>query len=103
MEFWKLNLKEIGILEILKNYFKKIKLRIEFQKIKFKKIGILENWNFEKLFLKVNLRVEFWKLNFENWNLGKIILRMEFWKIQILKNYLKIEICFGKLIKKMKF
>ena len=28
---------------------------------------------------------------------------MEFWKIQILKNYLKIEICFGKLFKKWNF
>ena len=94
MEFWK----------IWKIILKKIKLRIEFRKIKFKKIRILENWNFEKLFLKVNLRVEFWKLNIENWNLGKIILKMEFQKIKFKK---KIEILenwnFDKNILKSKF
>ena len=43
LEIWKM----VGI---LRNYLKKLNLRIEFWKIKFKKIGILENWNFEKLF-----------------------------------------------------
>ena len=59
MEFWNWNfgrlfengiLKiKLGILEFLKNYFKKVNLRIEFRKIKFKK-----NWNLGEL--------EFWEI-----------------------------------------
>ena len=77
MEFWKLNLR-IGILEILKNYFKKIKLRIEFQKMKFKKIGILENWNIGKL--------EFWEVIFKSKFEGGI-LKIKFQKLESWKNY----------------
>ena len=59
MEFWKLNLKEIGILKIIWELkFGKLVLRIGVLEIKFE-----INWNFENYF-----RIGVWKTKFRNWN-----------------------------------
>ena len=60
-ESWKLNLKEIGILEIIwKLEFWKLNLRIGVSEIKFER-----NWNFENY-----LRIEILKIKFKNWRFG---------------------------------
>ena len=53
MEFWKLILKEIWVLEII--------WELEFWKLNLKEIGVL----------KINWELEFWKL-IENWSFKKI-------------------------------
>ena len=61
MEFWKLNLKEIGVLKI--NWeleFWKLVLRIGILEIKFER-----NWNFENY-----LRFGVLKIKYKNWNFG---------------------------------
>ena len=92
MEFWKLNLKEIGVLKInweLESW--KLVLRIGVLKINFERsfnfenylrIGVFEikferNWNFENY-----LRIGVLKIKFKNWSFGnQIWKKLEFWKL----------------------
>ena len=63
MEFWKLNLKKIGILKII--------WELEFWKLNLKEIGVLNN-NWELKFWKLNLRIGVLEIKFErNWSFGK--------------------------------
>ena len=64
MEFWKLNLKEIGTLKIIWELeFWKLNLGIEVLEIKFEINWSFENGNFGKLFEN---------RNFENWNFKEL-------------------------------
>ena len=79
MEFWKLNLREIGVLKIIWELeFWKFVLRIGILEIKLERnlnfenylrIGVLKikfkNWSFGKLFENENLKIKFKNLNFE--------------------------------------
>ena len=64
--FGKLNLKEIGNLQII--------WELEFWKLNLKEIGVS----------KIVWELKFWKLNYENWELGNYF-KMEVLKIGILK------------------
>ena len=102
MEFWKLNLKEIGILKIIWELrFWKLNLGIGSLEIKFERnwsfenylrIGVLKisfkNWSFWKLILKENgvSKIRVLKIKLRNWSFEKYL------KIGILDNYLKIEV-----------
>ena len=81
MEFWELNLKEIGILNIV--------WELEFWKLNLKEIGILKIiWELE--FWKLNLRIGILGIKFErNWNF-KNCLRIKFERNWNFEDYLRI-------------
>ena len=82
MEFWKLNLKEIGILKIIWE-LEILNLRIGILEVKFKR-----NWNFENYLgigvLEIKWRLKFWKLNLRIGIFGKS-LENGIWDLKILK------------------
>ena len=71
MEFWKLNLREIGILKIISE--------LEFWKLNLG-IGVLENYLKMKI-LKLNLKI----------GILKIIWELEFWKLNLRVGVSKIK------------
>ena len=68
MEFWKLILKENGVLEIR---VLNIKLR-NWSFENYLKIGILDNY----------LKIEFLKIKFENWKFRKLNFDIKIWRIK---------------------
>ena len=92
MEFWKLNLKEIGKFKII--------WELEFWKLNLKEIEILKIiW--ELGFWKLNLGIGVLEIKFErNWNFEKLFENESFeiiWELELWKLFEKLE--FGKLSK----